>query len=150
MSDLLSLLVLFLGGALAYAFRYRLMAPFKRFDARNAARRAEEFRALTDRNAHYRQTVKAAEEQVEAVAKVTVADERTGEPLDRYLFLGTQYATHEEAEAARHAAVIEKAREFYIDLDRIFLSRGRWRDPPGSLPQLADPSKHETHTPPRS
>jgi len=149
MSNLLSLAVIFLGAALLYAFRKRVMAPLRRFEARNAQRRAEEARAMIDRFAHYRQTVQSAEEQVEEVMKVAVADERTGEALDRYLFLGVLYPTRKEAEAARYAAAIEKAREFYIDLDRIYLSRRRWREPPAAAPALTDPSKHETYTPPR-
>jgi hypothetical protein len=149
MSNLLSLALIFLGAALLYAFRNRVIGVFKRFEARNAARRAEEVRALMDRYAHYRQTVQFAQEQVEEVAKVMVADERTGEPVSRYLFLGAYYADRKEAEAARHAAVIEKAREFYVDLDRIYLSRGRRPQPPYAAPALTDPSKHETYTPPR-
>lgn len=150
MSNLLSLALIFLGAALAYAFRNRVIGAFRRFEARNAARRAEELRALMDRYAHYRQTVQFAEEQVEEVTKVMVPDERTGEPVSRYLLLGAYYADRKEAEAVRRALVVEKAREFYIDLDRIYLSRGRRPQPPFAAPALTDPSKHETYTPPRA
>src|ERR1043166_6376442 len=109
MSDLFSAVLILFGLLLVATFRYRILAALRRFDANNARRRAEEVRALFDRQAHYRQTVQFAEEQVEAVAKLTVRDERPGEPVTRYVFLGEQFATRKEAEAARYAAVIEKA-----------------------------------------
>jgi undecaprenyl pyrophosphate synthase len=149
MSNLLTLALILFGMALLYAFRDRLLGALRSFDARNARRRAEEARALMDRYAHYRQTVEFAEEQVEPVTTVDVPDSRTGETVTRYLFLGEQFATRKDAEAARHAVVIEKAREFYIDLDRIYLSRRRRPEPTITAPALSDPSKHETYTPPR-
>ena len=149
MSNLLTLALILFAAVLLYGLRDRLLAALRRFDARNARRRADEARALMDRYAHYRQTVEFAEEHIELVATLTVSDERTGEPVTRYVFLGEQYATRKDAEAARHAVVIEKAREFYIDLDRIYLSRRRRPEPTTSAPALSDPSKHETYTPPR-
>ena len=148
-SNLITLALILFGGGLLYGFRGRLVSALQRFEARNARRRAEELRALMDRYAHYRQTVEFAEEQVEPVTIVTVRDSRTGEPVDRYVFLAEQYATRKDAEEARHAAVIEKAREFYIDLDRIFLSRRKRPEPTITAPALSDPAKHETYTPPR-
>jgi uncharacterized protein YpiB (UPF0302 family) len=149
MSNLLTLALILFGAALLYGSRDRLLNALRRFDARNARRRADEALALIDRYAHYRQTVEFAEEQIEPVATLTLSDHRTGEPVTHYVFLGEQYATRKEAEAARHAVVIEKAREFYIDLDRINLSRRRRPEPTISAPALSDPSKHETYTPPR-
>ena len=105
----------------------RLLAPLKRFDARNRARRSEELQALFDGTAHYRQTMALAEEQVEAVEKIVMPDERTGENVTRYLFEGEQFASLRDAEAARMSAIAGKAREFYIDLDRTYLSRRRPR-----------------------
>jgi hypothetical protein len=147
LTNLLTLALTFLVGVLLYRFRDRVLAPFRRFEARNAARRAEEARALFDRTAHYHQTLKVAEEQVEEVTKIRVADERTGEPVERFLFLGVQYATLAEAEAARYVEIIAKARDFYIDLDRIWLPRRWWREPPASA--LPDSSKRDKVTPPR-
>jgi hypothetical protein len=149
MSNLLSVILIFFGGVLIYGFRHRIMEPLRRFEARNARRRAEEARALFDNYAHYRQTVQFAEEEIEDVTKITVPDERTGEPVTRYLFLGEQYATHSEAEASRFAAVIEKAREFYKDLDRIYLSR-RGRRPSMGNADPSDSASREPHTPPRT
>jgi hypothetical protein len=140
MSNLFVLTVVFLAAALIYQLRRRIIGALRRFEARNVARRANEIRARSDRYAHYRQTVELAEEQVEPVAKITVPDERTGQPVTRFLFLGRQYVTLEEAEAERHAAVIGRAREFYIDLDKIYLGRGRWRTSAAD-PELFDPTK---------
>jgi len=146
MSNLFSALLILFGVVLVCAFRYRIFAALRRFEANNALRRAEEARALFDRYAHYRQTVRFAEEEVEEVAKLTVRDERTGEPLTRYIFLGEQFATRKEAEAARYAAVIERAREFYKDLDQIYLSRRDRGRSTAAGPDLPNP-KGESRTP---
>ena len=149
MSNLISLATIFFSGILIYHFRARILAGFRRFEARNSERRAEEARALFDRNAHYRQTMALAEEQVEKIATIKVPDARTGQNVERFLFLGEQYGARNDAEAARQAQIILIARDFYIDLDRNFLSRRRPRTTP-SLPSLPDPEKHETYTPPQS
>jgi hypothetical protein len=125
LENLLTVTLLFLAGALVYRFKDRILGPLRRFEARNAQRRADEVRALFDRNAHYRQTLQIAEEQIEPVEKIEVPDERTGQPVTRFLFQGGQYASLADAEAARYAEVVGKAREFYIDLDRNWLPRGR-------------------------
>ena len=134
--------------AVFLAFRERIVGALRRFDARNQARRVEEARALFDGYAHYRQTVELAEEQVEEVTKFRTTDARTGESVDAYVFLGVHYATRREAEAARHAAIVEKAREFYMELDQIYLGR-RGSKEYGGLPALTDGSKREKVRPPR-
>jgi hypothetical protein len=143
MSDLFTAVLILFGVVLVFGFRYRILAGLRRFEANNALRRAEEARALFDRYAHYRQTVKFAEEEIEEVTKIRVPDERTGEPVTRYVFLGEQYATRKEAEAARYAVIIERAREFYKDLDRIYLSRRQRPERPMAtrpgLPKPEDP-----------
>jgi len=141
MSNLISLFLMFFGGVLVYAFRRRIAEPLRRFEARNARRRTEEGRALYDSHAHYRQTVEFAQEEIEEVAKITVPDERLGAPVVRYLFLGDQYATRQEAEAARFQIVIEKAREFYRDLDKIYLARAKRR---ASMENPEDSAKTRT------
>lgn len=145
--NLLVVAAIFAVAILFLAFRDRILGALKRFDERNRARRAEEARALFDGFAHYRQTVELAEEQVEEVMKVREPDGRTGEPVERYIFLGVQYATRREAEAARHAAVVGKAREFYMELDKMHLTRRGWREPPSELPALTD--EREKVRPPR-
>lgn len=145
MSDLITVAIVLTAALLAYAVHRPVFAAFRRFEARNAERRLQEYKSAMDRYAHYRQTVQFVDEQIEPVTRETVADERTGEPVTRYIFLGTRYGTLKDAEAARHAVVVEKAREFYIDLDRVFLRR--FRRPRSTA--LTDPSKHETWTPPK-
>ena len=149
LQNLLMVAILFGVIALFLVFRDRITGALKRFDARNMERRAEEARALFDRYAHYRQTVALAEEQVEEITKFRTKDARTGEPIERYIFLGAQYATRREAEAARHEVVIEKARGFYLELDKMYLSRRGWRGPHGEPKSLTDDSKRETVKPPR-
>ena len=147
MTNLISLATIFFTALLIYHFRARILTPLRRFEQRNKERRAEELRALFDRNAHYRQTLALAEEQVEGIEAIKVPDARTGELVERFLFQGMQYATRSDADAARLEEIIGKARDFYIDLDRSFLSRQR--RPAAALTSLPDSNKHETFTPPR-
>ena len=149
LQDLLMLAIVLAVVAVFLAFRDRIMGALKRFDARNRARRAEEARALFDGFAHYRQTMELAEEQVEEVTKFRTSDERTGEPVDAYIFLGVQYATRREAEAARHASIIGKAREFYMELDKIYLGKRGASEAYGGLPALTDAAKRDKVRPPR-
>jgi len=144
-SNLITVAIVLSAALLAYAAHRPLLAALRRFEARNAERRMQEFKSSMDRYAHYRQTVQFVDEQIEPVAPVTTRDERTGDPVTRYLFLGTWYGTLKDAEAARFEVVVEKAREFYLDLDHVFLSR--WRRRPTAA--LSDPSKHQTRTPPK-
>ena len=123
MSDLVILAVAFVAIATLYKFRARIFLALRRFDTRNALRRYEELRDRHDRFAHYKHTMRMAEEEVEEVSAVTLADERTGQDVTRFLFLGNQYATREEAEMARRAAVMAKARDFYLDLDNLYLGK---------------------------
>lgn len=130
LDNLAAIALVFFAGAFLYRFRNTVLAPIRRFEARNAQRRAEEARTLFDRHAHYRHTLNLAEEQVEAVEKIVVSDERTGQKVERFLFLGVQYASMDDAAGARQAEIITKAREFYIDLDRNWLPRGRGNHQP--------------------
>lgn len=147
-SNLISLVCIFIAAALVYRFRVRILGVFRRFEARNAARRMEEFQSRFDRNAHYRQTVALAEEQVEPVMRITVKDERTGHPVTRYVFQGETYGDLKEAESVRYGIVISKARDFYIDLDRVFLSRRRRRD--ATVESPARDERREDGAPPQS
>ena len=146
MSNLVEVVLILSGMLLAIGFYKPVLGALRRFETRNAERRMQELQSAMDQYAHYRQTIQLVEEQVEPVSPITLSDERTGEPVTRYVFLGTTYGTRKDAEAARFAAVIEKAREFYIDLDRIFLSRRR-RWP--AMPALTDPTKSYRREPPR-
>lgn len=143
MSDSFEIALIVLAMTAVVALRRPIWRALRRFDAKNTERRMQEFRSALDQYSHYRQTVDLVEEQVEDVSAVSVPDERTGEPVTRYVFLGAWYATRKEAEEARHALVIEKAREFYVDLDTVFLSR-RW----GWARRAAIPPPARTAPPP--
>jgi hypothetical protein len=118
------LAVLFCAGAALYRWRVPIVAALRRFDARNAARQEQDFRDRFERDAHYRHTLGLVEEQIEQVSVIHVPDSRTGIMVPRYVFLGEHYQTRPEAEAARHAAVMARARSFYVDMDTIALRRG--------------------------
>jgi len=113
-----------LGGILIYGFRARILERLRRFDERNIARRNQEAADRRDRFAHYRHTLQLADEQVEEISEIKVPDERTGEPVTRYVFEGERFAARDEAEAARNERVVAKAREFYVELPRALAARG--------------------------
>ena len=113
-----------LAAILIYRFHRPLLAALERFDARNAARKFEEARDRRDRLAHYKHTLRLAEEQVDTIEEVTVADERTGTPAGRYLFAGETFLTRADAEAARQDVVLARAREFYVELPAALARRG--------------------------
>lgn len=115
---------LVLAAIFAYRFHRQILAALARFDARNMARRFEEARDRHDRLAHYRHTIRLAEEQVDSIEEITVADERTSMPVRRYLFAGETFLSRKEAEAARQDAVLAKAREFYVELPAALAQRG--------------------------
>lgn len=126
-SNLIQVAIVLLLGLAGFAVHRPVLASLRRFEQRNAERKAQEFRNALDRYSHYRQTVQFVDEQIEPVTQVTERDGRTGEPVTRYVFLGARYGSRKDAEEARYAVVIEKAREFYTDLDRVFLSPRRRR-----------------------
>jgi hypothetical protein len=99
-------------------YRYHRVAidALRRFDARNVRRIAEQERERSDPLAHFRATLKTAEEQVEAVSEITVTDERLGTPVIRYLFEGERFATLAEAERVRAEKIRAIARGYYQDL----------------------------------
>jgi len=115
---------LVLAAILAYRFHKPILAALERFDARNTDRKAQEARDRRDRLAHYKHTLKLAEEQVDGIAEITVSDERTGSPVRRFVFAGEMFASHDDAEAARNEAIIAKAREFYVELPHALARRG--------------------------
>jgi hypothetical protein len=96
----------------------RIRASLKRFDDENRRRQEDEVRDKGDDLAHFRHTVKAAEERVEKIHEIIERDGRT-----QYLFHGKVYETKREAEAARAEAVRAIARQFYMDLPRALSER---------------------------
>jgi hypothetical protein len=104
------------------------------FDRLEQRRRDAELQALYDRmnpNSHFRQTVDAINEEtpaVEAFAKASGADD------PRAIWNNQIFATREEADAARWRHVLVAARDFYMDIDRMYgrSVRGRGGEKIGS------------------
>ena len=124
MHALLTTFVGLVAGILIYGFRDRILAKFRQFDDRNRERIAEEERDRSDNLAHFRHTLKLAEEQVEHVSEVRYSDSRTATPLIAYVFEGERFASRDEAERAREEKVRAKARDFYMELPVALASRG--------------------------
>ncbi|MBI1210345.1 MAG: hypothetical protein GC190_02685 [Alphaproteobacteria bacterium] len=94
----------------------RVNSFFQRLEQR---RRDAELQAFYDRmnpNAHFRQTVDAINEETSAVQGFATA---AGASDPRAIWENQIFATREEADAARWRHVLIKAREFYIDIDRM-------------------------------
>jgi hypothetical protein len=123
MRDMLEIFGIIVVALLIYRFRAFVFGPFQRFDSRVIARRREELADRNDHLAHYKHTLRLAEEQVDEVTEITMPDERTAEPVKRYLFAGERFATREDAEAARGDAIRAIARGFYMDLPRALTER---------------------------
>lgn len=124
MRDLLTTFFAVIVGILLYRYHRNILAVFERFDRRNRERMAEEERDRGDSLAHYRHTLKLADEHTEAVSEIEIRDPRTATPVTRYVFEGEQYATRAEAERARAETVRAKARAFYTELPVALTSRG--------------------------
>lgn len=116
MANIVLICLLFLTVAALYRWGKPILQALRRFDARNARRKQEQFAARFDPNAHFRETMRLAEEQVEEITEVPG-------PVTRYLFNGEEYDRREDAEAVRAAMVFEKARGFYVELDTIYLGK---------------------------
>jgi hypothetical protein len=116
LSDILSTAVLVLIALLLYRFRAPIVNALARFDARNVAQQKQETEDRRDQLAHYKHTLRLAEEQVEDVGADEIQDARTGETVMRYLFEGESYGSRDEAEAMRQRAIVAKARSFYVEL----------------------------------
>lgn len=123
MSGLASTAIFLLFAILLYAFRGPILARLRRFDDRNRARQIEEIQDKRDHLAHFKHTLRLSEEQVEEVSEIDVRDMRTGQDLKRYMFEGQMYATREDAEDARKASIVSKARDFYKELPAALAAR---------------------------
>ena len=100
----------------AYHFRGRWLSALKRFDERNRERLEDDQRDRHDPLAHSRHTLRVAGEEVEEVQEIVEPDERTGDPVTRYIFGAEKFATRDEAEEARNIVIVAKARIFYRHL----------------------------------
>lgn len=114
--------VLFL--MLVFGYRERILDVLRRFDRRNAQRQIEQMQERNDPVAHFRHTMKLAEEQVEEIAELPTIDPRTATPVTRYIFQGEIFATRGEAEKVRAEAVGQIARGFYAELPKALAARG--------------------------
>jgi hypothetical protein len=101
----------------------RVLGALRGFDMRNRQRILSERVDRGDPQAHFRHTLKLAEEQVEQVSAVTVPDERTGEPVTRYLFEGETFMNEADAEQVRADKMRAIARGFYMDLPAALRAR---------------------------
>jgi hypothetical protein len=101
----------------------RVLSAFRRFDAGNRDKIEAEQNDRTDSIAHFRHTLKLAEEQVEEITSFTASDERTGQPVTRWLFEGETFATEREARVTREDRVRTIARGFYMDLPAALRAR---------------------------
>jgi hypothetical protein len=123
MNDLYTTAAIILAALLLYGFRTVWLGALRRFDQRNVERLEEERRDKSDPVAHFKHTLKVAGEQVEDVLEIVEPDERTGDPVTRYIFNAEKFATREEAEEARNIVVVAKARIFYRHLPAALAAR---------------------------
>jgi hypothetical protein len=121
--SLIATAAVIIAAILLYRFRAPVVDALRRFDARNVARIEEEISDRRDRFAHYKHTMRLAEEQVDEVTEIEVPDERTAVPVKRYLFEGEQFASRDEAEAVRQRKIVSKARTFYQELPAALAAR---------------------------
>ena len=114
--------VIILGMAL-YRFWPQIAKRLKRFDDENRARIEQEQHDRADGIAHFRHTLKIAEEQVEDIVELDQIDPRTATPAKRYVFEGEQFASRREAERVREEKVRALARTFYMELPAALAAR---------------------------
>ncbi|HVP83673.1 MAG TPA: hypothetical protein VMS78_03020 [Rhizomicrobium sp.] len=124
MRDLLYMAALVLILVFVFGYRERILAVLARFDRRNVERQMEQLQERSDPTAHFKHTLKLAEEQVEEISEIAVSDERTATPVTRYLFQGETFATRMEAEKARAETIGQIARGFYAELPKALAARG--------------------------
>ncbi len=99
-----------------YRFHRQIGDALRRFDAQNVKRIKDQEAEKTDPLAHFKHTLRTAEEQVEDVSEIVVADARLGTPVTRYIFEGQHYATKLEADQARAEKIRAIARGYYMEL----------------------------------
>jgi hypothetical protein len=122
-ANLISMSLLILAGIVIVRFWPQISGAVNRFDAQTRERRAQEVRDRADALAHFRHTVQLAEEQVDVVSAITVPDERTGQPVTRWLFEGETFANEADAKRVREDKVRAIARGFYMDLPAALRAR---------------------------
>ena len=121
--DLLSAFAIIVVAILIYRYQRAIVDALRRFDARNVRRIQEQEQERADPLAHFKHTLKTAEEQVEEVSEITVSDERLGTPVTRYIFEGQHFASRREADTARAEKIRAIARGYYMELPRALAER---------------------------
>ncbi len=121
--DVLTLFGFLAVAILVYRYHRAVLAALKRFDARNVKRIEDQARARTDPLAHFHETLKTAEEQVEEIKEVTVRDARLGTPATHFVFEGEHFLTRADAERVRAAKIGGIARNYYVDLPQALAER---------------------------
>ncbi|HWD27067.1 MAG TPA: hypothetical protein VG387_07880 [Rhizomicrobium sp.] len=116
LSDILWTFLAVMAVLAVYRVRHPILAWLRRFDQANVDRIAQQERDKADPLAHFRHTLRTAEEQVEDVMPIIEPDARLGTPVTRYLFEGERFATREEAERVRAEKIRAIARGYYMDL----------------------------------
>ena len=101
---------------LVYRFQHQIVAALRRFDQQNVKRIRDQEAEKADPLAHFKHTLRTAEEQVEAVSEISVLDERLGTPVTRYVFEGQHFGTRQEADNARAEKIRAIARGYYMEL----------------------------------
>lgn len=114
---------LIIAALLAYRFYRPVMERLRRFDAENIARIQRQENERFDPTAHIRHALDVADEQVEPVQEIAIPDERTGQPVMRFLFEAEAFGTRDEAEEARARRVGAIARRFYAELPQALAGR---------------------------
>jgi hypothetical protein len=122
--DLLTAFLAIAAALAIYRYRRSIVDRLRRFDANNVRRIREQEAEKTDPVAHFKHTLRIAEEQVEAVSEITVGDERLGTPVTRYIFEGERFATRADAERARAEKIRAIAHNYYVELPRALAERG--------------------------
>lgn len=122
-ANLITTALFVLAGIFLVRFWPQISGAVNRFDAQARDRHAQEIQDRSDALAHFRHTIKLAEEQVDVVSAVTVSDERTGQPVTRWLFEGETFANERDATRAREDKVRSIARGFYMDLPAALRAR---------------------------
>jgi hypothetical protein len=120
---LLQVAAIIFAGLLAYRYYKPVLAALRRFDAQNRERIEGELKDRRDQLAHFRHTLRRAEEQVDEIGEITLSDVKTGIATTRYTFEGERFATRRDAERAREEKVRELARKFYMELPAALAAR---------------------------
>ena len=116
LSQIIGTFLVIVAALVAYGYRRWIVEHLRRFDDQNVRRIAEQERDKVDPLAHYRHTLRTAEEQVEAVREILEPDKRLGTPVTRYLFEGERFADRADAERVRAEKIRAIARGYYQDL----------------------------------